>query len=378
MLDRTGHELLPPIEKTYKLRSGYFFSFPTDDECHIKQHVWGESEVKIADPEKKGWVRLFFSKIDGKTPVQQMLELVPEHREQQMLKLLASLEKRYLLGAEDQAELQQHAESWWQHLLGQRKPDQRVVLDTLKEARLLILGAGVVGSRVAFNLSQLGIGHITVMDSRHISTEDRWVHHCYAQARIGEPRAQELAGILNAWQDKGQVTGLACSELERELYLQEHLAQYDIILVCEDVYDHSLIEAVNQLALLRQKRWSLLFIDGWHVYIGPTFIPSQTGCSSCFLMSREDYHSIQLTARSKESFLHIRPSPLLADTAVGLFTLDIPNLLGKMPRRIENEASLTLGRQLHFDMRTYDASFVRVLKKPTCEVCGQVKNLEAI
>lgn len=384
-MDNYSKETYPILDKVYKLKSGFFFAFPSENECHIKKNKWTDSEVKLVDPEKKEWVRTFFTKLDGKTTVQELLRNVPEHRVKQMTNLLASLEKTYIYDTLVSKLKAENLDTWWFHLIGQRKTANHFYIDTLQASKLLVIGAGVIGTRVAVNLAQLDIAQITILDIKKVSAEDRLNHPCYAYVEEGDPRSEVVANFLNKWTQSTRMRGLYLTREDRQEYIINHSQEFDLVIVCEDNFEPALLETVNTITYQNQTRWSMIMIDGWHVYIGPTFIPTQSGCYNCLMKYRQsnlnDPTDIEKYIESIAQDKHVspyRPSPLLADTAAGMFVSDLPNLVGRMPERIENESSLTLGRQLHFDARSYDATFIHVTKIPKCDVCSANSKQEAI
>jgi bacteriocin biosynthesis cyclodehydratase domain-containing protein len=225
-------------------------------------------------------------------------------------------------------------------------------------------------------LIQLGAGHVAVADGRAVTEDDRRLSMAYAFASPGSMRAEALADSLNRMAGAKRSSGHVWQIRDRE-GLHHLMEGRTLALVAEDAFAPALYEAVNRAAVERNIPWSMIVIDGWNVYVGPTFLPGRTGCYHCLETDRRsrlanplsyDRHVAHLLQSDVQEA--VLASPTFADMAAGMLASDVPNLIGIMPQRIETESSLTLGRQLQMDMRTFDAALHPVFKQPRCPVCG--------
>lgn len=98
--------------------------------------------------------------------------------------------------------------------------------------------------------------------------------------RLGERLAQNL-------RDSGakQVEELSAADAAGESLeaLSDRFGQMDMAAVCTDLPRPDLCDAVNKAALTVTLPWLLLQADGRDGWVGPLFIPSETGCYNCLV-----------------------------------------------------------------------------------------------
>lgn len=78
-------------------------------------------------------------------------------------------------------------------------PDYRLHESALAAAHVLILGAGGVGSHVAWNLAAMGVGHLTIVDFDKIEESNLNRQLTYTPADIGLPKVEVLCQRLAAF-----------------------------------------------------------------------------------------------------------------------------------------------------------------------------------
>ena len=69
----------------------------------------------------------------------------------------------------------------------------------LRQAHVLVLGAGGLGSAVLMNLAGLGIGAVTVVDQDLVELRNFARQFTYTEAEIGQPKADRVAAWLRAF-----------------------------------------------------------------------------------------------------------------------------------------------------------------------------------
>lgn len=89
---------------------------------------------------------------------------------------------------------------WW---------DQSLV----RQARLLLIGAGALGNEVLKNLALLGVGHVVVVDSDHIETSNLCRSVLFREADEGQPKATRAAAAAEALYAGTRVTPLVGNAL---------------------------------------------------------------------------------------------------------------------------------------------------------------------
>jgi ribosomal protein S12 methylthiotransferase accessory factor len=106
---------------------------------------------------------------------------------------------------------------------------------TLAQRRIVLAGYGRLSSKIAANLRDSGMEHITEIDS---SQADTWP-------------------------------------------LLQQLRKADMAVVCTDMPRPDLCDLINKAALTANLPWLLVQADGRDGWLGPLFIPQETGCYTC-------------------------------------------------------------------------------------------------
>ncbi|ASR56048.1 ThiF family adenylyltransferase [Cellulomonas sp. PSBB021] len=69
----------------------------------------------------------------------------------------------------------------------------------LRDAHVLVLGAGGLGSSVLMNLAGLGVGAVTVVDQDRVELRNFARQFTYTEAEVGQPKAERVAAWLRAF-----------------------------------------------------------------------------------------------------------------------------------------------------------------------------------
>jgi bacteriocin biosynthesis cyclodehydratase domain-containing protein len=122
----------------------------------------------------------------------------------------------------------------------------------LAEARIAIVGHGVLGEAVRSLLTGMPCGSITMIESSSV-----------AGSRDGHterslPRPRDAA----QW--------------------AEAVGDHDWVIAAQDSFEPEELAALNEAALRLSVPWSLVCFDGYEGWVGPTFVPGQTACFTCF------------------------------------------------------------------------------------------------
>lgn len=369
------------LTKRYRLRPGYFFSFPKPNQMQIRMNNWGESIIWIRDREEEHWVLDFFGGLDGRLTVEQLLDRVPAERHADVYKIVGALRSRFFREVADSSS-DHWMEKRWQQIWGARKTAMDVYRSALQEAQVLIIGAGVLGSRFATGIAQWNPSQITIVDKQEIQRDDIEMNPAFAYAEVGESRAEVLAKTLNRMAGNTVAQGMMVPQYDHK-FLRERIVDSTHVFVVEDGYAPDVYDQVNRIAVEEKVRWTLLLVDGWDLYVGPTFFPDQSGCYHCLEQAKRgemkqaaSYVAYRESLQGGQAKAPSLCSPMHADLAAGFLASDAIHLLGIMPQRIEEEASLTIGRQLRVNLRTFDALFYPMIKMPRCEVCGTAQKGE--
>ncbi|HEY1365996.1 MAG TPA: ThiF family adenylyltransferase [Gaiellaceae bacterium] len=78
----------------------------------------------------------------------------------------------------------------------------------LRDAHVVVLGAGGLGSSVLQNLTGLGVSRLTVLDFDRVELKNFARQFTYTEARIGEPKVHEVTAWLRAFDSRLDVTAV--------------------------------------------------------------------------------------------------------------------------------------------------------------------------
>ncbi|WP_145651008.1 HesA/MoeB/ThiF family protein [Pseudoduganella lurida] len=102
----------------------------------------------------------------------------------------------------------------------------------LLAARVLVVGAGGLGSPAALYLAASGVGHLTIVDDDAVDLTNLQRQIAHTTARVGQPKALSAQEAIAAVNPDVQVTALI--ERAGEARLAELVAAADVVLDCTD------------------------------------------------------------------------------------------------------------------------------------------------
>ncbi len=141
------------------------------------------------------------------------------------------------------------------------------------------------------------------------------------------------------------------------------------LLVLTDDYLHNQLEAYNQEALRQKQPWMLVKPVGAELWIGPLFLPGETGCWACLAHRIRGSRKIDYFLREKKNIHQVPLFPLATlpstfDTACNIAATEIAKWIvcGKN-EEIE-------GRILSLDVLSLTKSSHLLTRRPQCQSCG--------
>ena len=121
--------------------------------------------------------------------------------------------------------------------------------EKLLASRVLIVGAGGLGSPAAIYLAAAGIGHITLIDDDTVDLTNLQRQIAHTSARIGEAKAQSAAVTLLALNP--EITVTAINQRADGQALLELVGRHDLVLDCSDNF--ATRHAVNRACVTGKK-----------------------------------------------------------------------------------------------------------------------------
>ena len=165
--------------------------------------------------------------------------------------------------------------------------------EKLLNARVLIMGAGGLGSGVIMNLAALGVGQIKIIDGDIVeeSNFNRQIIHKYknigrAKVISAKDWVQEFNPDIKVELDKIKIN---------ELNYFNIIQGYDIIVDCFDSYEAKYM--LNEIALRHKKVLIHGATQGFYGQV-TTIIPDKTGCLECVIQKPKNLKEVPLASLS--------------------------------------------------------------------------------
>jgi bacteriocin biosynthesis cyclodehydratase domain-containing protein len=236
----------------------------------------------------------------------------------------------------------------------------------IRQARVVVFGAGRVGSHLVRSLVLAGVGKITVVDSESVGKADLFSDAWFASDQVGCGRADAICRL--ACSTNPAVDIEAAREPAGSAEWHELLGRSDFAVLCRDHFNPAEYETVNQAALETKKSWTSARLAGLEFQIGPTVIPFQTACYRCFDLRQksnaQDFAEYQLV----EDFLRkgrLQIEALAFTPATGLVALEVLKAITWFV------VPSTCSHLYTLNLLTMESKFHPVLKIPRCPACGR-------
>jgi len=257
--------------------------------------------------------------------------------------------------------------------------DGRAVQQRLSRARVTIVGARAIGSHALVSLADSGVGTLRVLDAAMVTARDLPGNALLNGEDVGRSRAEALSSHIGERNPYLKCHGHSV-EISSVEEVAEHIRGTDCLLVCLDSPAPAILDAVNQAALQTNVRWIVGQVYVGAGLIGPTVIPHQSPCYTCYQVRRnanlENYEAVM----RYESQLRQHPTTESGCIAPGPFAAFIGAFLALEAVRLLSGLAMaqTTGRILRLDFFTMDMTFYRILRLPNCPACGYGKRATAV
>ena len=218
--------------------------------------------------------------------------------------------------------------------------------EKLITSKILVMGAGGLGSNVIMNLAAIGIGQIKIVDNSVIEEENfnRQIIHKYKN--LGRAKVISAKEWINDFNPDIKV------EMEKvrinDLNYFSIIEDYDIIVDCFDSYESKYM--LNEIALRHNK---ILIHGGVQGYCGQvtTIIPKRTGCLSCIMQKPRVFNEESLSALSP-----------VVSTVASLQAQEVLKIVTGSGEALMNKLLTFDGLKSQFQILNYS-------KNPACETC---------
>lgn len=225
----------------------------------------------------------------------------------------------------------------------------------LRGARVLVVGAGGLGSPAILYLAAAGVGTIGVIDDDMVENTNLQRQVLHADARIGTPKvqsAQIAAQALNPF-----VTVLPYNRRLDDATAATLFADYDLVIDGSDSFDTR--EVVNRAAAARGLPVILGALTQWEGQLTVLHPAAGAPCYACLFPER--------------------PAPGLVPTCAEAGVAGpLPGVIGSMMaleavKHITGAGETLAGRLLLYDGLGATVRVIRVARRPGCPVCETVQ-----
>lgn len=241
-------------------------------------------------------------------------------------------------------------------------------IKNLSRKRVMIVGLGAVGSLIAVQLAQLGVGKFIFVDN-DVVDESNLHRQYYFEDQIGRFKAQALKQEVLSINPTIDVE-IISSFLTRNFFIEHHFEEtIDVIINCADEPSvDSTSSIVAEYAM--KKRIPHIVGGGYNLHltlIGQTIIPYQTACFECFNLFLKDLNDASLKNVKK---LHRENRKLgsfspLSGIASNLAALDTFKILIDKTEKLQQ-----VNKRIEFNVKTHSFSTMHVSRNKDCKWCG--------
>ncbi len=235
----------------------------------------------------------------------------------------------------------------------------------LREAQVLVLGVGGLGSWAAISLACCGVGELTLVDGDSVELSNLNRQLLYTEDDVGRPKANAAAAAIARFNP-----GIAVVPVARTLGTPGEIARAvrgsSLVVDAADRPAHDIERWVNSACFEHGVPYITMSHFPPFARVGPLYVPGETGCFNCqeraYRRSYELYDHIVDQRRGSPS-----PAATLGPVCAfvgGQVALDVVHQLTGLCR----PASKGVVRL--FDTRTLTVSDEPVPRDPHCEVCA--------
>jgi len=227
----------------------------------------------------------------------------------------------------------------------------------IRDSKVLMLGGGLLLSKVIQILDEIGVGNITVL-----SNDMEAISLCRGVA--GSVRHSKLE--FNSFNPKSD---------RLDSIVQDH--NIDLLGVATPKPVPDIYNQANAACLLRNIQWTRLTMTGSEILIGPTIVPFKTACYTCFnkrfeannpyfeedQIYMEYLNNAERQSNPKSEYLS------LSELAARLFSFEIIRILTFL------SSPISYGALYSMDFLTGKTHISKVLKIPRCPSCSNMNIL---
>lgn len=148
--------------------------------------------------------------------------------------------------------------------------------ETLKRSRVLVIGAGGLGSPAAYYLAAAGVGTIGIADGDTVELSNLQRQILHKESRLGQNKAVSAAKSLHGL--NAQVHVQTYSQFMDGAHLRQVLPDYDIVIDATDQLENKFL--INDVCVSAEKPFVHGGITGFSGQV-MTYVPEKGPCYRC-------------------------------------------------------------------------------------------------
>lgn len=243
-----------------------------------------------------------------------------------------------------------------------------VMWKNIQKSIVLIVGLGAVGSWVACNLAQSGVGNLILMDADTVDLTNLHRQFGYKESDIGRKKVDALEDRIHGF-DKEINVIKEYSFLDKNVLSIFDETSIDLIINCAD---NPTVDATSLLIgeYAMQRGIPHIIGGGYNLHlslIGQTVIPGKSACVKCFEKTLEEENKIDLT-KVKKLFIKNRKVG-----SFGPMCSIIASMVGMEAIKVLSKEIMpsNLNRRGEFDIYNMDIKYKEYARRNDCEWCGE-------
>lgn len=353
------------LEAQYRVNPRLRVIFTSDDEILIKHGARSPTSRIVRDDGRTRLLGTVLRGLQSHGSLAALLErrLIPADQQQSASELIEYLHQEQVLQRAGEDVVQTYLSSVV------RAPSR------LTDARVVQVGAGYLGSRIAEELVRLQIGELTLLDDRSMQSAELDRRFFQLPPRLVQTGRSYVGSVVEHLQQGGdtRVLGQHVSVLDKDA-LRAALASAHLVVVAAESMSLRLMHTVNEVALELRKPWLAVQMDGSEAFVGPLFVPGESACYNEFQLQHEassgavkdEYLTYKEALNSPElRFEHLSLPPFV-QTACGFAATAVMRFLS-------TGKCFLLGRCLRIDFERLSVDTEEVLRLPRCPACSPYK-----
>lgn len=219
----------------------------------------------------------------------------------------------------------------------------------LSQAKILVCGAGGLGSTVLANLASVGVGTIGIVDNDVLELSNLNRQYIHKLDNLGKVKVESAKNWINEFNPEIDVNTYQI-RLDETNYT-EIVKDYDLIMDCFDSFNSKFL--LNKIAI---KTGKTLIHGGVSEFYGQvtTIVPNKTACLNCILPDKGGYVVKGVL------------SPAVA-TIASIQSMEAVKVVLNLGGGLENKL-------LSFDGLRMEFKTINIAKNPQCPLCVCYEN----